>query len=52
MCDQLSTEPEVDYSTSFFIDNTELCDSSLLDSKLGDTCTGVPGRLLGKLQFY
>ena len=52
MCDQLETEPEVDYSTSVFNDNLEIFDSSLLDSKLGDTCTGVPGRLLGKSQFY
>ena len=39
MCDQIENEPEVDYSTSVFIDNLEICDSSLLDSKLGDTCT-------------
>ena len=52
MFDQLETELEVDYSTSVFIDNLEICDSSLLDSKLGDTCTGGPGRLLGKSQFY
>ena len=52
MCDQIETEPEVDYSTSVFIDNLEICDSSLLDSKLGDTCTGVLSRLLGKSQFY
>ena len=25
---------------------------ALLESKLGDTCTCVPGRLLGKLPFY
>ena len=36
MCDILEAEPEVDYSTSIFVINLELCDSSLLDRKLGD----------------
>ena len=52
MSDILETEPEVDYSTSVFVDNLKLIDSALLESKLGDTCTGVPGRLLGKFQFF
>ena len=30
MCDQLEAEPEVDYSTSVFIDNLEICDSFCL----------------------
>ena len=47
----LETEPDVDFSTSVFVDDYELIDSALLESKLGDTCTGVPGRLLGKPQF-
>ena len=52
MDDILETEPDVDYSTSVFVDNFESIESALLESKLGDTCTGVPGRLLGKSQFY
>ena len=52
MGDISETEPEVDNSTSVFVDNFELIDSALLESKLGDTCTGVPGRLLGKSPFY
>ena len=42
----------MDFSTSVFVDDYQLIDSALLESKLGDTCTGVPGRLLGKSQFY
>ena len=48
----LETDPDVDFSTSVFVDDYELIDSALLESKLGETCTGVPGRLLGKSQFY
>ena len=46
---ELETEPDVDFSTSVFVDDYQLVDSALLGSKLGDTCTGVQGRLLGKL---
>ena len=52
MSEELLTEEETDYSVSVFFDNNELCDSSLLNSKLGDTSTDVPGRLLGKSEFY
>ena len=52
MDDELETEPDVDFSKSVFVDNFQLVDSALLESKLGDTCMGVPGRLLGKSQFY
>ena len=52
MSEELLTEEETDYSVSVFLDENELCDLSLLNSKLGDTCTGVPGRLLGKSAFY
>ena len=48
----LETEPDMDFSTSVFVDDYQLIDSALLESKLGDTCTGVPGRLLGKSKFY
>ena len=53
MCDTvLDTEPDSDYSESVFVDNLQIIDPAFLQSKLGDTCTGVPGRLLGKSQFY
>ena len=42
MCDTISdTEPD-----PVFVD------PAFHSSKLGDTCTGVPGRLLKKSQFY
>ena len=33
------TEPDVYFSTSVFVDDYQLIDSALLESKLGDTCT-------------
>ena len=39
MDDVLETEPDVDFSTSVFVDDYQLVDSALLESKLGDTCT-------------
>ena len=53
MCDTvLDTEPDSDYSESVFVDDLQIIDPAFLQSKLGDTCTVVPGRLLGKSQFY
>ena len=52
MSEELLVEKETDYSVSVFLDENELCVSSLIKSKLGDTCTGNPGRLLGKSAFY
>ena len=53
MCDTISdTEPDSDYSESVFVDYLQIVDPAFLSSKLGDTCTGVPGRLLRKSQFY
>ena len=46
----LVEEPVYDHSVIF--DSIRLFDPILVDSKLGDTNTGVPGRLLGKHQFY
>ena len=44
---------EPNYSESLFIDNSELTDNALTSlDRLGDTFTGVPGRLLGKSAFY
>ena len=37
MSEELVSEDETDYSVSVFFGNNELCDSSLLNSKLGDT---------------
>ena len=48
----LDTDPDPVYDQSVFVDNLQLIDPVLLNNKLGDTCTGVPGRLLGKSQFY
>ena len=53
MCDTLlDTDPDPVFDQSVFVDNLQLVDPALLSNKLGDTCTGVPGRLLGKSQFY
>ena len=52
MCDTLDTDPDPVYDQSVFVDNLQLLDPVLLNNKLGDTCMGVPGRLLGKSQFY
>ena len=52
MADVLDTEPDSDFSESVFVDDLQIIDPAFLQSKLGDTCTGVPGRLLGKSQFY
>ena len=44
---------EPDYSESLFIDNSELTDNALTSlDRLGDTFTGIHGRLLGKSAFY
>ena len=50
----LSTfEDEPDYSQSIFIDENKLKTNALTSiDRLGDTFTGVPGRLLGKSAFY
>ena len=50
----LSTfEDEPDYSQSIFIDENELKTNALTSiDRLGDTFTGVPGRLLRKSAFY
>ena len=50
----LSTlEDEPDYSQSLFIDENELKTNDLTSiDRLGDTFTGVPGRLIGKSAFY
>ena len=46
-------EDEPDYSQSIFIDENELKTNALTSiDRLGDTFTGVPGRLLGKSAFY
>ena len=54
MCDTISdTEPDSDFTESDFVDALQIIDPAFHSSKLGDTCcTGVPGRLLGKSQFY
>ena len=52
MCDTLDTDPDPVFDQSVFIDNVQLVDPVLLSDKLGDTNKGVPGRLLGKSQFY
>ena len=53
MCDTLlDTDPDPVFDQSVFVDNLQLIDPALHSNKLGDTCTGVPGRLLGKSQFY
>ena len=53
MCDTLlDTDPDPVFDQSVFVDHFQLVDPALLSNKLGDTCTGVPGRLLGKSQFY
>ena len=46
----LVEEPVYDHSVIF--DSIRLFDPILIDNKLGDTNKGVPGRLLGKHQFY
>ena len=40
------------FDRSVIIDSIRFSDPILVDEKLGDTNTGVPGRLLGKHQFY
>ena len=40
------------YDKSVILDSIRLFDPILIDNKLGDTNKGVPGRLLGKHQFY
>ena len=52
MSDTLDTDPDPVFDQSVFIDNVQLVDPVLLSNKLGDTNMGVPGRLLGKSQFY
>ena len=53
MCDTtFDTDPEPVFTESVFVDNLQIVDPALHSSKLGDTCTGVPGRLLKKSQFY
>ena len=53
MCDTISdTEPDSYFTESVFVDNLQIVDPAFHSSKLGDTCTGVPGRLLRKSQFY
>ena len=54
MCDTtfFDTDPEPFFSESVFVDNLQLIDPALHSNKLGDTCTGVLGILLGKSQFY
>ena len=53
MCDTtFDTDPEPVFTESVFVDNLQIIDPALHSSKLGDTCTGVPGRLLKKSQFY
>ena len=48
-CDKEFEEP--DYRDISFIDEDVVLQTASLD-KLGDTNSGVPGRLLGKSQFY
>ena len=43
---------EPDFSGSIFLDHSELKDEISTFNKLGNTFTGVPGRLLGKSAFY
>ena len=46
-------ELEPDYSDSIFLDQTELKTDSIESfDRMGDTFTGVPGRLLRKSEFY
>ena len=53
MCDTISdTEPDPVFTESVFVDDLKIVDPAFHSSKLGDTCTGVPGRLLKKSQFY
>ena len=53
MCDTISdTEPDSDFTESVFVDDLQIVDPAFQSSKLGDTCTGVPGRLLRKSQSY
>ena len=52
MSGTLDTDPDPVFDQSVFIDNVQLVDPVLLSNKLGDTNMGVPGRLLGKSQFY
>ena len=40
------------FDKSVILDSIRLFDPILIDNKLGDTNKGVPGRLLGKHQFY
>ena len=48
----LDLEPDPVYDSSIILDNFQLTDPILLGDKLGDTNKSVPGRLLGKSQFY
>ena len=48
----LDLEPDPVYDSSVILDNFQLIDPILFSDKLGDTNKGVPGRLLGKSQFY
>ena len=48
----LDLEPDPVYDSSVILDNFQLIDPILFGDKLGDTNKGVPGRLLGKSQFY
>ena len=48
----LDLEQDPVYDSSIILDTFQLTDPILLDDKLGDTNKGVPGRLLGKSQFY
>ena len=52
MSGALDTDPDPVFDQSVFLDNVQLVDPILLSDKLGDTNKGVPGRLLGKSQFY
>ena len=52
LSDSLDLEPDPVYDSSIILDNFQLTDPILLGDKLGDTNKGVPGRLLGKSQFY
>ena len=52
MSGNLDTDPDPVFDRSVFIDNVQLVDPVLFSDKLGDTNKGVPGRLLGKSQFY
>ena len=48
----LDTDPDPVFDSSVILDNVQLIDPILFSDKLGDTNKGVPGRLLGKSQFY